>query len=87
MPTVNTPAGCLWLATTTSSQSRPRSRVRIVSEVVVVGQGQTQVDFNLRWLEPCVSALPAALVVDVVQGTEETSGSRHPERRRGKRKL
>jgi hypothetical protein len=44
----------------------------IVSDVVIVGQGQTQVDFDLRLLQPCVSAVPAALEVDVPLGYEET---------------
>lgn len=41
-------------------------------DVVIVGQGETQVDFDLRWLEPCISTVPPALEVDVPLGYDKT---------------
>jgi hypothetical protein len=44
----------------------------LVSGVVIVSQGTTTVDFELRLLEACVSAVPPELVVDVPLGYDKT---------------
>jgi hypothetical protein len=54
------------------SVTAPDYEFGIVSDVVIISQGQTQVDFDLRLLEPCVNAAPSSLVVDVPIGFDKT---------------
>jgi Kelch motif len=44
----------------------------LVSDVEIVSLGTTTVDFELRWLEPCLSTVPPELVVDVPLGYQST---------------
>jgi hypothetical protein len=45
---------------------------QIVSSVVVTAQMTTSRDFDLRWLEPCISLLPDALEITLSQGATAT---------------
>jgi hypothetical protein len=40
--------------------------------VVITGLGSTTIDFDLRWLQPCVNPSPAEFVVDVPVGYDRT---------------
>ncbi len=43
------------------------------TDVNIVAQAITNVDFDLRWLQPCVSTLPTSLEVEVPMGTQLTT--------------
>ena len=52
----------------TLTVSYPGYAAAAASGVIVSGQGITTQDFDLRWLQPCVSVLPAGLKAVVTQG-------------------
>jgi PKD repeat protein len=49
----------------------PDHEVGLKTNVMVTGGMTTTEDFDLRWLQPCVSASPLSMEVTVVRGTSE----------------
>jgi uncharacterized repeat protein (TIGR01451 family) len=54
------------------SVTAPDHEFGIAPDVVIISQGQTEVNFDLRLLEPCISAGPSALEAFVPLGFDKT---------------